>query len=146
MERKEFLAKLGISLAAVCAGCSIASCGNGTKAGDPAPTNNNNGGGGNNALTADLTTELKSVGQSKVGNGIIVVRIADGNTPAAFTAVQVACTHQGTAINYNNGQGIFICPNHGSQFSQTGAVLLGPATQSLTKYTVAINGSTLTAS
>jgi cytochrome b6-f complex iron-sulfur subunit len=144
MERKEFISKLGISLAAICAGCGIASCGSNPKAEDPAPTPGGNTGGNSNALiSANLDSELKNVGEFKVSNGVILVRLAAGNTANAFTAVQVACTHQGVAVNYNNAQGKFICPSHGSQFSTTGAVLVGPAATALKSYTVNISGNSL---
>jgi cytochrome b6-f complex iron-sulfur subunit len=146
MERHEFLAKLGISMAAVCAGCSLIGCG--SKGSDPAP----GGGtpppaqGSGNVFSVDLNSELQSVGSSKISNGIILVRLAAGAVASAFTAVQVACTHEGTSINYNTNQGIFICPNHGSEFNTSGGVVLGPATSSLKKYTVTVAGSTLTVS
>ncbi|HEY9002479.1 MAG TPA: Rieske 2Fe-2S domain-containing protein [Mucilaginibacter sp.] len=148
MERQEFLSKLGIGLAAVCAGCSLVSCGG--KSSDPGPVVGGAtpppGKGSGNLFTADLNTQLANIGDSVVQGGVILVRIAAGNTADAFTAVQVACTHQGTAIGYNNGQGIFICPAHGSEFSKTGAVVQGPAALPLQKYTVTIAGSTLTVS
>jgi cytochrome b6-f complex iron-sulfur subunit len=97
-------------------------------------------------FTIDLSSKLTSIGDSTVSNGVILVRIAAGETADAFTAVQVACTHQGTSINYNTGQGIFICPLHGSEFSKTGAVVLGPASSPLQKYTVTIDGNNLTVS
>ncbi|OCX50248.1 hypothetical protein BEL04_23345 [Mucilaginibacter sp. PPCGB 2223] len=143
MERQEFLSKLGIGVAAVCVGCAFASCsksnnGPSSSGGNaPAP-------GSGTVFTADLNTELTSVGQNKVSNGVILVRIAAGNVASSFTAVQVACTHEGTAINYNTGQGIFICPNHGSEFSTNGSVLLGPAAANLQKYNVSIAGNILT--
>ncbi len=84
------------------------------------------------------------MGDSKVLNGVILVHIASGNTPSSFTAVQVACTHEGTAIGYNAAQSKFVCPNHGSQFSQTGQVTLGPAATNLKAYTVTINGTIAT--
>lgn len=143
MERKEFISKLGISLAAICAGCSIASCGSNPKAEDPTPTPGGTGGNNNALVSANLDSELKNVGEFKISNGVILVRLATGNTANAFTAVQIACTHQGTSINYNSSQGKFICPNHGSQFSTTGAVLLGPATTALKSYNVSIAGSSL---
>jgi Rieske Fe-S protein len=87
-----------------------------------------------------------NVGSSKVVDGVILVRTAAGNTEASFTAVQVACTHQGTSINYNAGQGIFICPLHGSEFSKTGSVLVGPAALPLQEYNVMISGTTMTVS
>ncbi len=149
MERKEFLSKLGISLAAVCAGCSMASCGSTPKQDDPTPSNGtgNTGAGSNNGtglLSADLATELKNAGEFKVANGIILVRLTQGSTLSAFTAVQVACTHQGVSINWNSAQGKFICPAHGSQFNAQGAVLQGPATLALKEYQVNITGNNLT--
>lgn len=149
MERNEFLTKFGIGLVAVCTGCALSSCG-GSKSSDPSP--NNTGGTGRPAagsgpiFTADLNTELTAIGQTKTSNGVILARIAAGNTANAFTAVQVACTHEGTSINYNTGQGIFICPLHGSQFSTVGTVLMGPAAQNLQKYNISISGTTLTVS
>jgi cytochrome b6-f complex iron-sulfur subunit len=148
MERQEFLSKLGIGLATVCAGCSLVSCGG--KSGNPGPSTGNAtpppAKGSGNLFSADLNTQLVNAGDSTVQQGVILVRIASGNTADAFTAVQVACTHQGNSIGYNTGQGIFICPAHGSEFSKTGAVVQGPATLSLQKYTVTITGSTLTVS
>jgi cytochrome b6-f complex iron-sulfur subunit len=143
MERQEFLAKLGIGLAAACAGCSLVSCG-GSKSSNPAPSPPAKGMG--NLFAVDLGNQLVNVGDATVEQGIILVRIAAGNTADAFTAVQVACTHQGNSIGYNVAQGIFICPAHGSEFSKSGAVLQGPATLPLHQYTVTINGTTLTVS
>lgn len=146
MKRDEFLTTLGIGFTAVCTGCLYA-CG--SKSDDPTPSG---GGGGvidpptNSTLTANLDTDLLNVGDTKAGGGIIVVRLATGNNAASFTAVQQACTHEGFSINYFKNQGQFVCPNHGSTFSNSGAVITGPATLSLQKYPVVINGSTLTVS
>ena len=148
MERHEFLSKLGIGLVAVCAGCSLVSCGG--KSSNPGPSTGNSTPpptkGSGNLFSADLSTQLANIGDSVIQQGVILVRIASGNTADAFTAVQLACTHQGNSIGYNNGQGIFICPAHGSEFSKAGAVLQGPAALPLQKYTVTISGSTLTVS
>ena len=146
MERHEFLAKLGIGMAAVCAGCSLVGCG--SKGSDPGPSTG--GGapppapGSGNVFSVNLASELTAVGSSKVASGVILVRLAAGNDEDAFTAVQVACTHQGTNINYNATQGIFICPNHGSEFNTNGTVVMGPATAALKHYTVDVDGDTLT--
>jgi cytochrome b6-f complex iron-sulfur subunit len=149
MERSEFLAKFGIGLAAVCTGCALASCG--SKGSDvtpvvvggapPAPAT-----GSGNLFTLDLSSQLTNIGDSTVQNGVIVVRLDAGNSVSSFTAVQVACTHQGTAIAYNESQHRFICPAHGSEFSNSGQVLVGPAALPLHEYTVTINNSTLTVS
>jgi Rieske Fe-S protein len=146
MEREEFLSKLGIGLLAVCTGCGIASCSS-NKSGDPAPGGGGGNpppGGGGPIFTADLSTEITAVGTSKINSGIILVRIAAGNVAGSFTAVQVACTHEGTSIAYSATESKFICPLHGSQFSQTGTVVTGPAVVALKKYTISISGNTLT--
>jgi cytochrome b6-f complex iron-sulfur subunit len=84
------------------------------------------------------------VGQTITRNGVIVVRTAAGNEISSFSAVQVTCTHEGALIGFNNTQGNFVCPNHGSVFSPAGAVVMGPATSNLKKYTIAVSGNTLT--
>ncbi len=143
MKRTEFLSTLGFGLAAACTGC-LAACGKGD---EPTP------GGGSIpppappagiSFNMDLNTDIKSVGESKVTSGVIVVRIATGNTPPSFSAVQVACTHQGTSVAYNGAQGNFVCPNHGSIFTTAGVVTTGPASSNLKKYNVAVSGTVLT--
>lgn len=120
MERNEFLAKLGIGTLAACLGCNMVSC---SKSGSPGPSNGNNTPPAGTTVNVDLTSTIKNVGDQTVSNGIIIVRLATANTASSFTAVQVACTHEGNSINYNNSQGMFICPVHGSEFSKTGALL-----------------------
>ncbi|HEY1023994.1 MAG TPA: Rieske 2Fe-2S domain-containing protein [Sphingobacteriaceae bacterium] len=142
MKRDEFLTTFGIGLAAVCTGC-LSACSKGGDDGGPSPITPPPPPAGVN-ITLDLNNDIKNVGDSKIVSGIIVVRLAAANAPASFTAVQVACTHEGTSIAYNANQGRFICPNHGSQFSTSGTVQMGPATSNLKKYTIAINGTTLT--
>jgi len=142
MERNEFLAKLGIGTVAVCMGCNMVSC---SKGGGPGPSsNNNNTPPTGTTVNVDLTSSIKNIGEQTVSNGIIIVRLAAGNTASSFTAVQVACTHEGNSINYNNSQSIFICPVHGGEFSKSGSLLQGPATSSLKQYTVTVTGTTLT--
>ncbi|MDB5023639.1 MAG: Rieske 2Fe-2S protein [Mucilaginibacter sp.] len=147
MERHEFLSKLGIGLVAVCVGCGLVSCG--SKGSNPTPSGNAPApppAGSGNLFAIDLSSQLANIGDSTMQHGVILVRIAAGNTGSAFTAVQATCTHQGNTIGYNAGQGIFICPAHGSEFSKSGAVVLGPAASPLQKYNVVINGNTLTVS
>ncbi|HWD89940.1 MAG TPA: Rieske 2Fe-2S domain-containing protein [Mucilaginibacter sp.] len=151
MERAEFLAKFGLGLAAVCAGCTIASCG--SKGSDPTPGGAAVGGatpppaqGSGNLFTIDLGSQLTNIGDSATSKGVIVVRLAAGNAAASFTALQIACTHEGTAIAYNEAQQRFICPAHGSEFSNSGLVLVGPAALPLREYTVAVDNTTLTVS
>jgi Rieske Fe-S protein len=141
MDRKEFLSTFGLGLAAICAGGCLASC---SKSSTDTP-----GGGTVNPptgvnFTVDLNNEIKNVGESLIRNGVIVVRLLTGTTASSFTAVQVACTHEGTAINFNNSQTRFVCPNHGSQFTTEGTVLNGPASRNLKKYNIAVASNTMT--
>jgi cytochrome b6-f complex iron-sulfur subunit len=147
MEREEFLSKLGIGALAACMGCSLLACG--SKQSSPGPNVDTNApgppaAGSGTVFSADLSNSLSNIGDSTTNNGVILVRIASGNMATSFTAVQVKCTHEGAAINYNSNQAIFICPLHGSEFSQNGSVILGPAASSLKKYTVTVNGNVLT--
>jgi cytochrome b6-f complex iron-sulfur subunit len=137
MERRTFLGTLTGPVVAACAVC-MGACSKSSEGGI-------NGGGGVSAnFTLDLTSNLTTVGSSVVSNGVIIVRLATGNIPNSFTAVQVACTHEGTSIAYNASQGKFICPNHGSTFATTGAVTLGPAGTNLKTYNIAIAGNIMT--
>ncbi len=129
-----------------CAGCGLASCG--SKGNDPSPSlaPNPPPAGSGALFAANLNAELLNIGDSKVSDGVILVRIAAGNTAAAFTAVQISCTHQGGTIAFNTSQDRFICPLHGSEFSTAGAVLLGPAVLPLQEYKVVVADTTLTVS
>ncbi len=140
MERRDFLGSLSAPVLAACAVC-MGAC---SKSGDGGSTGGVGGGSAN--FTVDLNSSITAIGSSLVQSGVIVVRLAAGNVPSSFTAVQVACTHEGTAINYNSAQTKFICPNHGSTFTTSGAVTLGPATNNLKVYNVAITGSVMTVS
>ena len=144
MERRAFLGSLTGPVIVACAVCMGACSKSGSSPSTP-PTGGTPGPGGGPAnFTIDLSNSLTTVGSSLVQSGVIVVRLAAGNAPASFTAVQVACTHQGTAINFNQASNNFVCPNHGSTFSTSGAVTLGPASSSLQKYNISIAGNTMT--
>ena len=144
MERRQFLGTLTGPVAVVCAVC-MGSC---SKSGTSPSTVPNPGPPppppGSVNFTVDLNTNLTTIGSSLVQGAVIVVRLATGNTAGSFTAVQVACPHQGTAIAFNQATNNFVCPNHGSTFSTSGAVTQGPAASSLQKYTINISGSIMT--
>ncbi len=136
MERREFLGSIGSPVLAACAVC-MAAC---SKSGSSGTANT----GASANFTINLSTSLLTVGSSLVQSGVIVVRLAASNVPASFTAVQVNCTHEGTSVNYNSSQNNFVCPNHGSTFTTSGAVTLGPAVTALKQYNISISGTTMT--
>ena len=80
-------------------------------------------------------SKLNTAGGFVVSQNVIVARTLDNN----FLAVASSCTHQGTTISYRANTNDFKCPNHGSEFTATGAVQTGPATAALTKYKTAFD-------
>ena len=91
-------------------------------------------------FTVDVSSgNLATNGGFMVKNGIVIARTNTGS----FLAVSAACTHEGTNVNYNASGNNFTCPNHGAQFSSTGAVTKGPATKNLTVYNTTLTGTTL---
>ncbi len=139
MQRREFLGSLTGPVVAACAVC-LGAC------------NKSSSGGSNGTSTAtanftlDLSTQLLTVGSSVAANGVLVARLTSGNTPSAFVAVQQACTHQGTSINFVSPSQGFLCPNHGAIFNTAGANTGGQSTAALKVYTVSVSGSTMTVS
>ena len=51
-------------------------------------------------------------------------------------ALYKVCTHLGCLYNWNNQEGKFICPCHGSQFQANGTYIQGPAPRSLDRFAV----------
>jgi Rieske Fe-S protein len=56
----------------------------------------------------------------------------------SFLALSRTCTHLGCAVPWDEEQGKFICPCHGSTFGLTGSVLTAPAPRPLDTYPVRI--------
>ncbi len=138
MERREFLGSLTgpvVAVCAVCLGACSKSADSGTTGNTPAPSAN---------FTVDLSSNLTTIGSSLAANSVLIVRLAAGNTPSSFVAVQQACTHQGSNINYVPSNQIFLCPNHGAQFNTAGANVGGQATTALKVYNITITGNTMT--
>jgi cytochrome b6-f complex iron-sulfur subunit len=133
MERKEFLAQVGIGAAALFLPSCLVTLGSCTSNNvTPVPATVD--------FTIDISTGVLSVnGGSLVNNGVIVARTTTGD----FLAVSAACTHEGTTILFQNNSTSFRCPNHGATFSASGQVTNGPASRALTQYKTALTGTSL---
>ncbi len=134
MDRKEFLASLGMGAAAFVCFAGLEGC----QVNDPvsaAPTNVD--------FTLDLTgsanNALKSNGGYVYKDGIIVAKTLGG----AYVAVYSVCTHAGSTVAYEASSNRFHCPAHGSNFSTTGSVINGPANQPLHQYNTSLTGNLL---
>ena len=142
MKRRQFLGSLGSPVLAVCAVC-MGACSKSSDGSSSTPTIPPIVPPATVDFTINLSTSLLTVGSSLIQDGVIVVRLSTGNTVSSFTAVQVACTHEGTAIGFNSSSNDFVCPNHGSRFSTSGTVTNGPAGSALKKYNMVITGSSM---
>lgn len=95
-------------------------------------------------FTADLNSELRELNDSKIAENVVVVRMKEGNEPGSFIALSSKCTHRGCKVKFDKELNHFKCPCHKSEFGTDGEVVKGPAKKALQKYTVTIEGNTLT--
>ncbi|MCO4294711.1 Rieske 2Fe-2S domain-containing protein [Solitalea sp. MAHUQ-68] len=147
MKRNEFLSKLGIGAAIICAGSLLDACGGG----DSAEPNNNNGGNNGNPLnfTLNIDTDLPNVGSSKTKQGVIVVRTANAVVASSFVALEAVCPHEHGSIFYDGTNNRLECSLHQSRYQLDGAVINGPvnasgSTRTLKKYKIEITGNIMT--
>lgn len=140
MERKDFLQKFAIGGSILLtAPILFNSCSDGTDDVIDDADNNND----DDAITIDLTnddfSDLGTVGGYAYSGNIIIIRSGDDS----YLAFSKICTHQGCTVTYNASENELPCPCHGSVFSTTGAVLNGPASSGLKKYSVTKEGDAL---
>lgn len=165
IKRGQFLRELGLSggalMAFYCLGTTMTACSSGSE--DPAPVTPGTGTGtgtgtvgltgnadtakGAISFTLDLTSSSFS-SLKTVGNFVTVGSLIVANAKGEMVALSKICTHEGTTVSYRSAQNDFYCNNHGSEYSPTGTVEVGPATKALTLYTtkVSADGNTLTVS
>lgn len=138
MDRKEFLAAIGMSAAALTVG-SCFSCSKSSGDG----TSPSTGGSTKVNFTLDLNASANAAlltnGGFLASNGVLVARTLAG----AYIAVQQSCTHQNYPLVYQASQHGFYCNNHGSAFTEAGVVINSPANSNLTVYKTTLTGTSL---
>jgi Rieske Fe-S protein len=139
MKRGEFLSTITGPISLACVACLASACSK-EESGAPAAVNAPAPASG---VTVNLDTELKSVNNFVAKNGIIVIRIASGNSAASFVAYSSVCPHAGATVEYIASSSSFLCAAHGSTFSSSGDLVQGPATRGLTKLNLEVSGTTL---
>ena len=90
-------------------------------------------------------SQLEQTGQifnDQLANGTALV-IKDPTNAEKLIAVNPTCSHAGCAVSWESDQQIFLCPCHDSEFSSTGKVLEGPATEPLAGYQVKLKGDAI---
>lgn len=91
--------------------------------------------GGTSPLAANGSVALV---EASLGS-FLVARL----TETSFNVLTAVCTHEACTVS-EVSSGRFVCPCHGSQFTTSGAVAMGPATRSLTPFLSQFANGTLT--
>jgi cytochrome b6-f complex iron-sulfur subunit len=130
--RKDFLKSLGIIAVGACCGGMILSL-----EGCASVTNVSAGRNNNQIMVrrSDLTDKTSVLVNHESLKTPIFLHKANENE---YTAVLMLCTHK--ACELNPAGSILHCPCHGSEFSQNGKVLQGPAEEDLERYKVNVEG------
>ena len=144
MERDEFLKTLGISLAMVCAGTCLHSCG---KKGEDGP-DTDPGTNGNN-VSIDISS-MAAVGSQKTSDEVLFFRTGQENLASSFVATEAFCPHQGGNLAWQQASNKIQCSLHAATYTSAGAVTSQPVgssgtTRALKIYAVTLTGTTLTA-
>lgn len=143
MERKDFLAALGLGAGSLVIASCIGACGksDSTMPVTNNPTNPVTGSKVDFTLNVSTNTDISTKGWT-IMNNIIIAK--NGSN---YIALSSACTHQGNPVTYNTGNNTFPCSltdaAHGSVFDSNGGKTQGPASSSLKKYSTTLSGSSL---
>ena len=149
MKRREFCVQACQAASVAALGAVLPGCGSSNNPSSPssnAPqltTVSGSFANGAVTLTVDAASPLANVGgaalvQSSAGN-FLVSRTAQDT----FVALTAICTHeQCTVTGFQSAH--YVCPCHGSQYSTTGQVTMGPATRALQQFATRFTAPTLT--
>jgi cytochrome b6-f complex iron-sulfur subunit len=150
MNRRGFCINACQIASLVAVGTLLEGCGSGspTSPSDSQPQLRTvNGTVANNAITVPVAADspLANVGgaalvQSNSGS-FLVARVSQDT----FNAMTAICTHEQCTVN-EFGNSNFQCPCHGSQYSTSGSVVRGPATQPLRRFNTTFASNVLTIS
>ncbi len=150
VSRRDFLHKAACSVFILAGmGITVTSCAGGDVAGPEGP---GGGGGGTNGITVNgnvITVDLSVSGPNVLNSagGFLLISIGGamavnaGGTIRAFTNV---CTHEQCTTSWSYGNSRLTCGCHGSQFNNSGQVVVGPATSPLREFSVSRSGDIVT--
>jgi len=141
MERKDFLAALGLSAGALVITSCMGACGK-SDTGTPTPTPTPTPG-----TKVDFTLDVSTNSDINTKGWTIMNSIIIAKNGSAYIALSSVCTHQGNPITYNSTANNFPCSfqdaAHGSVFDSNGAKIQGPATSNLKKFSTTLSGNSL---
>lgn len=151
IERREFLRKtgaysvmalFGIAFFSACSKEDNQSSSSSSTPGNPSTPSDNGIIITNSSVTIDLAkfTSLKNQGDWVLITSASMLVV---NTGSAFSSLTSVCTHSGCDKNWSMSSNQFVCGCHGSKFSTSGSVLVGPASTPLKQYTNSKSGDIL---
>ncbi len=95
-------------------------------------------------LSVAANSALTSVGGALLidlaSDTVMVIRASE----TAVVALSAICTHAGCSMNFDSSQSLLVCPCHGSQFSESGAVVTGPARRPVRVYSATLANNIIT--
>jgi len=146
--RRAFCVQACRAVSLITVGAALESCGGSPNApsGSSAPplaTINGSVANGTVTVAIGAASALASTGsaalvQSSAGS-FLVSRTAQDT----FVALTAICTHEGCTITGFSSPR-YVCPCHGSQYTTSGAVVMGPATGALRQFATRFAGDVLT--
>jgi len=144
--RRDFVT-LGCRVISLCAFGPLAGCSNSptSPSGGAAtlPTINIQASLGVVTLTVDSSSPLSAVGSAALVRTSTALLLVAHTAQDTFVTVTAVCTHEGCTITGFQNQ-TYVCPCHESEFTTSGSVVHGPATQPLRQFATAFSGTTLT--
>ncbi len=98
-------------------------------------------------LTIDVTLTANAV-LAMAGGALLIDSDKDTlvvirESATTVIALSAVCTHAGCLIDFDVAGAQLTCPCHGSIFSESGAVVQGPANSPLASYAAALSGTTI---
>jgi cytochrome b6-f complex iron-sulfur subunit len=148
--RRDFCVQACRAVSLVTVATALQGCGSPTSPSETnaplMPTINGSVAGGTVTVTVDAASPLASTGSAALvktptadPTAFLVTRTAQDT----FTALTAICTHEGCTVD-RFASPVFVCPCHGSQYSTSGTVVMGPAPRALRQFTTRFTNNVLT--
>lgn len=143
MERKDFLAALGLGAGSLVITSCLGACGK-SDTGSPSPSP---GPGPTPGTKVDFTLDVSTNSEINTKGWTIMNGIIIAKNGSSYIALSGSCTHEGNPMTYDPAANKFPCSfkdaPHGSVFDANGAKLQGPATSNLKKFSTTLSGNSL---
>ncbi|MEP7309006.1 MAG: ubiquinol-cytochrome c reductase iron-sulfur subunit [Acidobacteriota bacterium] len=147
LTRRAFFLRAGEAASLTALGSMLQACGGSptspSSAAPALPTINGTSANGVVSVTIDPASALATVGGAALVQASNAAFLVARTAQSSFTALTAICTHEGCTITGFQSPK-YVCPCHGSQYSTSGGVLSGPATQALRQFTTQFANNVLT--